>query len=608
MYGFTINADGNAVEQLRKIDAALKETGVNAKVEVGEIESHFSGMAEKVKETWGELKGIIAGGLIAGGIFSGFEFLKDSVAEFNEMAKALTRVDTVLKSTNFKAGFSGDDIRDQAKEMSEHIVAGKEQILDAQGMALSFTNVRGNIFKESMEDVADFAQFYKEDLTSAALQVDKAINDPAKGFRRLQRQGVAFTEEQEKQIKNYERQGQLALAQGVILKELHTEFGGQAAAFALTDEGKLAMDAKQWEDVKLEIGEVISKIKLSLLPVFADIRDLVKDAFESGPVQFFLNHIKDLLAIGLKIIPMWVIYKGIMLSTSLVTSVFAVKNGILTASLGGLTIMTDGASVAAEGFAAAWSSTGIGAIAAALGLVVEHLMSMNKQLDDAVEKKYKLSENTNFFKEQQQKYTSIKERMGLLNDPNFGLKEKQELYGDIQSYLHSTRLKLPELEHTGSRLTSSVSNTHLGLGAGIVAAASFGGKIPGITSFSNSLNSFVKTQDALTSFKSGMGQIGQSIPDLKEAIKTLSSTKGFKPPSGYSAAGNNGISGNAYSTAELAGAKGGLGEAKVINIHIDTVQKIEGVLPEGIKSNAESAIQILIRTINNMAYSQSATM
>jgi len=71
----------------------------------------------------------------------------------------------------------------------------------------------------------------------------------------------------------------------------------------------------------------------------------------------------------------------------------------------------------------------------------------------------------------------------------------------------------------------------------------------------------------------------------------------------------NAIKQNALNTSELGGAKGGLGESKIINIKIDTMQRIESISGiKDLKNASEDAIEVLIRAINNLAYSQSATM
>lgn len=68
------------------------------------------------------------------------------------------------------------------------------------------------------------------------------------------------------------------------------------------------------------------------------------------------------------------------------------------------------------------------------------------------------------------------------------------------------------------------------------------------------------------------------------------------------------LSKSALGTSEL-GAKGGLGEAKVINIHIDNMQKVEIENGDGkdIVNKGKDLIEILTRALNNLTYSQ-ATM
>jgi hypothetical protein len=72
--------------------------------------------------------------------------------------------------------------------------------------------------------------------------------------------------------------------------------------------------------------------------------------------------------------------------------------------------------------------------------------------------------------------------------------------------------------------------------------------------------------------------------------------------------GRNAVKDAAVNTSNLSGASGGLGQAKVINIRIDTMQKIEHV--NGGKELAEkgqNAIEVMVRTLNNLAYSQSSS-
>ena len=54
------------------------------------------------------------------------------------------------------------------------------------------------------------------------------------------------------------------------------------------------------------------------------------------------------------------------------------------------------------------------------------------------------------------------------------------------------------------------------------------------------------------------------------------------------------------------GDRGGLGEAKVINIHIGTMQEIKGVVMDQLKSKGQDAVETMLRVINNISQSQSS--
>lgn len=104
---------------------------------------------------------------------------------------------------------------------------------------------------------------------------------------------------------------------------------------------------------------------------------------------------------------------------------------------------------------------------------------------------------------------------------------------------------------------------------------------------------------------SNLKQLGQTIPDLKNAIKTLSA-QGIKPPKSLGT--TNGLKDNATDTSDLAGPKGGLGEAKIININFhDALQKVTVADGKGVVSAGKDAIEFIIRTLQNFAYSQSTT-
>lgn len=605
-YGFTVNMEGNVLKTAKDFEAALASMGVKAKVEAQKVESAFAGMGSKIKGVLHEYKGLITGTLMAGGILGGIEFIKSSIEAYDKLEKAVTRVNTVIQSTNGAAGLSANMIEEQAKALSKGILQGRGEIMDAQGMLLSFTGIRGPIFEETTKAVADFATFYKTDMTTAALAIGKAMNDPAKGMTKLQRQGVTFTEEQKKQVKLYQDQGKLALAQGVILKELKTEFGGQAGAATTTDAGKVEMAKKQWGSLKLMIGEVFSKIQASLVPAFSEFVKYVKVAFNSAPLQFFLHHIKDLVAVMLKLLPIWLGYKAVMFAVNAAKSVYATVTRTVTSALTAEASATEGSAAATKGLSGAIASIGLSAFVIVLGLAIEKFIQWNTEINDTVEQLTKVKDITQGFSASHEAADKInlalsgslneKQKSGVLSDINAQIQEIQDKIatevspamnksvGDVDKYREYKGQNSP-LEYIKAAFRGMVNDpsamNNVGMGK------FYDGMVKASKDISHSLSGY-----------------NTDLKKLQAQQKALMGA-GVKPLK-YTPGGE--VHKNALSTSELAGAKGGLGEAKVINIRIDTMQKVSVANGAGWKDVSQNATEILLRTLNNIAYSQSQTM
>lgn len=145
------------------------------------------------------------------------------------------------------------ELQAQASAFQEVTTFGDEGILEMQSVLLTFGNVTGDVFSESSALILDMSAKLGTDLQSSAIQVGKALNDPAKGLAMLNRVGVSFTDQQIEQVKAMQEAGDMAGAQAVILGELEKQFGGTAEAIAQTNSGK----AKQAMNALGDAGEVI---------------------------------------------------------------------------------------------------------------------------------------------------------------------------------------------------------------------------------------------------------------------------------------------------------------------------------------------------------------
>lgn len=147
-----------------------------------------------------------------------------------------------------------------------------EQVQQAENLLLTFGNIRnelgaGNdIFNQATGIVADMSIVFGQDMSSAAVQLGKALNDPIKGITALSKVGVSFTEKQKDMIKGFVEAGDVMSAQKVILQELQREVGGAAEAFGETTAGKVLK-------FKNEVGDLSESLVVGLMPALDDWLD-----------------------------------------------------------------------------------------------------------------------------------------------------------------------------------------------------------------------------------------------------------------------------------------------------------------------------------------------
>jgi hypothetical protein len=212
---------------------------------------------------------------VIGGAVGGFFAFKavtrgigSLIGAAEESIKIGKQTSAVLKSTGGAANVSAGGVSKLADALSLKSGVDDEVIQSGENVLLTFTRVRnevgkGNdIFNRASGAALDMSVALGQDLQSSTIQVGKALNDPIKGLTALRRVGVAFTAQQEEQIKTLVESGDTLGAQKIILRELNTEFGGSAAAQA-TATSKL----------KVAFGNIAEQIGGVLLPYVNQFSD-----------------------------------------------------------------------------------------------------------------------------------------------------------------------------------------------------------------------------------------------------------------------------------------------------------------------------------------------
>src|SRR5258708_14493863 len=163
----------------------------------------------------------------------------------------------VLKTTHDVSGMTAQAVLDLADKYSHLTKFSDDTVQSSENMLLTFTNIGKNVFPQATVATLDLARKMGGDTKNAAIQLGKALNDPITGITALQRVGVTFTQGQKDSIAAMMKHGDIASAQGVILKELGKEFGGSAEAAGKTFPGQLKILGQNFDDLKQNIGDAV---------------------------------------------------------------------------------------------------------------------------------------------------------------------------------------------------------------------------------------------------------------------------------------------------------------------------------------------------------------
>lgn len=187
---------------------------------------------------------------LAAGAALGAMFVRSAIRKAIEQEQALAGVASQIRATGAAAGLSTQQVADYASELQRATGIGDEAILRSSAILLSFKQITGQVFKDTLRVAADLAVVMQTDLNSAILQLSKALADPVARLSELSRSGIIFTDSQKDLIKQLVESGRLLDAQNLILRELESQYGGAAEAARNTLGGALNALKSEFGDLQ----------------------------------------------------------------------------------------------------------------------------------------------------------------------------------------------------------------------------------------------------------------------------------------------------------------------------------------------------------------------
>lgn len=322
----------------------------------GRAERGLGGSANKIGAAWKSLARVI-GPAVAG--LAAALGTRSIIRDAENYELRLRRIQAILKATGGVAGRSSKQLEAQAQSLARASLASVDGIMAAQQTLLTFRNIRGQVFDETIQAALDLSTAMGQDLNSSILQVAKALEDPVRGMTALSRSGTVFTDQQREMVKAMVDAGDTMGAQNFILSELNAQYGGAAEAVP-------RLSAAQ--DSLGQSGENARRALNDLLGITDRLAAIVESA--DSAVQFFTNNIESFagvaiaasIAIGVQLVP--VIWGAVTATYAWVAALVTLKGALIATGVGALIV---GAGLLIGQFIKLVQATG--SLGAALGLV-----------------------------------------------------------------------------------------------------------------------------------------------------------------------------------------------------------------------------------------------
>ncbi|MDL2315034.1 phage tail length tape measure family protein, partial [Bacteroidales bacterium OttesenSCG-928-C19] len=157
--------------------------------------------SEKLTNSFGKLKGVIAGaGIVAGAWKIGRQAM-ETLQLYDTQIQAETQLKNALEQTGNTAKKTQDELTQRASKLQDNSLIGDEVWMQAMTKLTEYRNVSGKVFDEAVVMAGEMATRMGTDVVSSAKLLGSALNEPEKGLEKLREVGVTFSKKQAEAFK-----------------------------------------------------------------------------------------------------------------------------------------------------------------------------------------------------------------------------------------------------------------------------------------------------------------------------------------------------------------------------------------------------------------------
>ena len=204
-----------------------------------------------------------------------------------------------LKNVGYIAQVSMSDIQKVGDEIERTTTFSATQVKEAANAMLRFRNIRGEMFKDTLKALPNFAAMQGTDLATAATMWGRALNDPIRGMRQLRVLGYAMTTQEEERINRLIQSKRVVEAQAIVMARMNELSKNQAAILKESTAGKESELAQSWSNFfKILVGGEVEDAWKQLIDTTKEFVDMLK-ALAENPVFIMIRDSVGSIAQGL---------------------------------------------------------------------------------------------------------------------------------------------------------------------------------------------------------------------------------------------------------------------------------------------------------------------
>lgn len=244
-------------DNVLRMEDRFKSVGKNASAAIAAVDGPLGGISSRVSSLVTVLTSGTAAatgfGVAIAGVGAALVIGTKNLDEYNVN---LARNEQLLRATGNAAGFTAEQLQEQASALALATLTSTKEVQQAQAQLLTFSRVSSDVFEDAIRLSQDLAETGFGSITSNATQLGKALQDPINGISALTRVGVSFNDTQKEMIRSMQEAGDVAGAQAVVIAALQGQVGGAGAAVAQDSlAGKVDTAGQKWEEFTIALAQ-----------------------------------------------------------------------------------------------------------------------------------------------------------------------------------------------------------------------------------------------------------------------------------------------------------------------------------------------------------------